>query len=342
MTVVDAHLHIWNPESSSALWASRLARARSWARLRRRRGPDRDGWSGRWAGPARPGSLGPGRRPAGGGCGPAPSRSLSGPGHARFPRPQISPGPGAAWAAGTGLVGVRQVFPPGAAVSWLETGIMDWLWPAADEARLPVFVWAPGQLASLVRVLERHPTLMLVIDHLNLPMTGTASQVAAEVRALTGLARFPRAAVKASALPCLASDPYPYPSLRPLVRQVVDGGVRSGADLVGSRPRHSFPAPTGRRWPCSRRIRRSGLASASRFWVTRCAAGWRRQGDLLGRRPGDRLRGVERHRPCGGRGPPGGSAVRRPPHRRHRARPGSRGARGNCAPICRWSASAPG
>ena len=221
MTVVDAHLHIWNPESPSTPW--------------------RAGWREHAPGPAF-GVDAALTAMDGAGVGQAllvpaawdrdgdrlvedavrrhPDRFL-GLGTLAS-RDRRSAQDLAAWAAGTRLVGVRQVFPPGAAVSWLETGVMDWLWPAADEARLPVFVWAPGQLASLVRVLERHPTLMLVIDHLNLPMTGTASQVAAEVRALTGLARFPRAAVKASALPCLASDPYPYPSLRPLVRQVVD------------------------------------------------------------------------------------------------------------------------
>lgn len=142
----------------------------------------------------------------------------------------------AGWARRTGLAGLRQVFPPGAAVSWLETGVVDWLWPAVEEAGLPIFVWAPGQLRGLARVLERHRSLRLILDHLNLPMAGTPAELESEVSALCELASFPRVAVKASALPCLATDPYPYRSLEPLVRRVVDafGAERVfwGTDLM--------------------------------------------------------------------------------------------------------------
>lgn len=221
MTVVDAHLHIWNPESPATPWRAgwrehalgpafgvdaaltamdgadverALLVPAAWDRTGDRlvedavrRHPDR--------------FFGVGTLPS---RDPSSARDL------------------AEWTRRSGLVGVRQVFPPGAAVSWLETGAVDWLWAAADEARVPIFVWAPGQLVPLAKVLERYPTLRLVVDHLNLPMTGAITELAAEVRALAELARFPRVAVKASALPCLARDPYPYLSVQPLVRQAVD------------------------------------------------------------------------------------------------------------------------
>lgn len=220
MTVVDAHLHVWNPESPSTPW--------------------RTGWSNHALGPA----FGVDEALAAmDGAGVAQALlvpaawDLTGD---RLVRDAVRRHPDrffglgvvsssdpksaadlVAWARRSGVVGVRQIFPPGAPVSWLETGAVDWLWAAADESRLPVFVWAPGQLVRLTKVLERYPTLRLVVDHLNLPMTGTASDLAAEVAALGALARFPGVAVKASALPCLASDPYPYRSVQPLVGRAV-------------------------------------------------------------------------------------------------------------------------
>jgi len=139
------------------------------------------------------------------------------------------------WMERPGVLGLRQMFPPGVR-SRLEDGSADWLWPAAEAAGVPLMLWMPGQLRHLGPILRRHPRLRVTLDHLNLGMGPTSSERATALRELCALADLPNLAVKASALPCLApEETYPYPSAQRLVRQVVDAfGARRvfwGSDL---------------------------------------------------------------------------------------------------------------
>ena len=52
--------------------------------------------------------------------------------------------------------------------NWHEDGTMDWLWPAAEKAGMPIATMAWRFLPLFRQIAERHPHLKLIIDHLGL------------------------------------------------------------------------------------------------------------------------------------------------------------------------------
>ncbi|GIX46683.1 MAG: metal-dependent hydrolase [Candidatus Tectimicrobiota bacterium] len=128
----------------------------------------------------------------------------------------------ATWKAQPGMLGVRLTFHRPPHSDWLSDGTADWFWPAAERAGLPVMVFAPGQVSKIGDIAARHPGLRLIIDHLALRSDLKDHALAAAIEPVLALARFPNVAVKASALPCYVTEPYPFPTLHPLIRRVVE------------------------------------------------------------------------------------------------------------------------
>jgi predicted TIM-barrel fold metal-dependent hydrolase len=125
------------------------------------------------------------------------------------------------WAARPGFGGVRQMLLAGPSYDPLRDGTADWLWPVAEDLGLTVMLWLPGQLPRLLPVLDRHPGIRFVIDHVNLPMRPSTAQIEEAVTDLVDQAARPNLAVKVSALPAAAADAHPYRSLHPSIRDLV-------------------------------------------------------------------------------------------------------------------------
>jgi L-fuconolactonase len=106
------------------------------------------------------------------------------------------------WLAEPGAAGVRLTF-MGTPVD-IETPF----WGVAEELDAPVAVFAPGSLASVLRVLERHPRLRVVVDHLGLDVYGP--DPFREQPLLAELVPFTRVAVKISALVETSREPFPF------------------------------------------------------------------------------------------------------------------------------------
>jgi L-fuconolactonase len=121
-----------------------------------------------------------------------------------------------------GFAGLRLTFPPFREPSWLRDGTADWVWPAAERLGLPIMLWAPGQLAELASIAERHPALRLVIDHLNLYVEDRGTTVYEVVDQVIRLARFSNVAVKASALPANSQGGFPFRDMHEAVKRAVD------------------------------------------------------------------------------------------------------------------------
>jgi predicted TIM-barrel fold metal-dependent hydrolase len=148
------------------------------------------------------------------------------------------------WKEQPGMLGLRYTFTNELTDS-LTNGQADWLWPAAEKAGLPVMVLTPGLLRHFHPILERHPSLKIIFDHLALPTHGKKDDAAfEELPELIMLARHPNAAVKASALPCYSTESYPYSGLHDYVRRVFDayGPQRMfwGSDLSRLPPTCSY------------------------------------------------------------------------------------------------------
>jgi L-fuconolactonase len=117
-----------------------------------------------------------------------------------------------------GAAAIRQVFPPGMASSWLTDGTADWLWPELEKAQVPLMLWAPRELEAIVDIASSFPKLRIAVDHMNLDVHSSLDRAFASVAELSRLSGYPNVFVKLSAIPCYASDSYPFRSVHELVR----------------------------------------------------------------------------------------------------------------------------
>ena len=129
------------------------------------------------------------------------------------------------WKGQPGMRGLRFTFLRPDQRSWPTDGTIDWLWPAAERAGLPVALLAFDFLPLVGQVAERHPGLRLIVDHLGgRGGTGTARDGAyfATLPDLLALARHPNVAVKATGAPGYSTEPYPFRGLHPYLRRIYD------------------------------------------------------------------------------------------------------------------------
>src|SRR5262245_46904084 len=140
------------------------------------------------------------------------------------------------WKKQPGMLGMRFTFHNEHNRPFLTDGSADWLWPAAERAGIPLMVLMPGSLDHLDRIATRHPGLKLVIDHVGLDRRGKGERVWEDLPAVCALSRHPNVAVKASGMPSLSKEPYPFRDLHPHIRALVDafGPARTfwGTDLT--------------------------------------------------------------------------------------------------------------
>lgn len=122
-----------------------------------------------------------------------------------------------------GMRGMRFILPLPGTVALLNAGRLEWLWSAANERALPVGLFVmPQQIGIVGGIAARYPRMRLLIDHMGVPPFAKLPQAGEFVDALLGLARHPNVAVKASAVPGMATDPYPFASTHDVLRRTFD------------------------------------------------------------------------------------------------------------------------
>ncbi len=70
------------------------------------------------------------------------------------------------WKRRPGMLGLRFTFLQTNQHTWPTDGTVDWLWPAAERAGLPVALLAFDFLPVVGQIAKRHPGLRLLVDHL--------------------------------------------------------------------------------------------------------------------------------------------------------------------------------
>ena len=140
------------------------------------------------------------------------------------------------WRQQPGMLGMRHTFHSEHYRHFLTDGSADWLWPAAEKAGVPLMVLMPGALDQLGRIAAKHPGLKLVLDHVGLNVRSKGPRVWDDLPAVCALAKHPNVAVKASGMPSLSTEKYPFRDLHPHIRTLVDAfGPRRtfwGTDLT--------------------------------------------------------------------------------------------------------------
>jgi L-fuconolactonase len=119
------------------------------------------------------------------------------------------------------MAGLRLTFRREPAVQQLMSGAVDWLWASAERLGIPIAVYAPASLDVLDDIATRHPDLKMMVDHLGLPLDVRGDRARHQVGRLCALSRHRALAVKASCLPNNFREPYPFPTIRDVVEEVV-------------------------------------------------------------------------------------------------------------------------
>lgn len=142
----------------------------------------------------------------------------------------------AAWKSQPGMLGMRFTFHNEHNRHLLTQGRADWLWAAAERHGVPVMVLAPGAMPLIAKVARAHPGLRLVLDHAGLAVNAKAPGVLEDLPNVLALAACPNVAVKASGLPALSREAYPFRDLHDTARRLFDAfGPRRtfwGTDLT--------------------------------------------------------------------------------------------------------------
>jgi predicted TIM-barrel fold metal-dependent hydrolase len=126
------------------------------------------------------------------------------------------------WKRQPGMLGLRFALNQPHQRTWPADGTLDWLWPAAERAGVPIALASATYLSTVGRVAERHPGLKLIVDHLG-RVGGTQDEAAfANLAELLALAKYANVAVKATGAPSYSSDPYPYRNIHGYLRQIYD------------------------------------------------------------------------------------------------------------------------
>jgi predicted TIM-barrel fold metal-dependent hydrolase len=146
------------------------------------------------------------------------------------------------WKEQPGMLGIRVTFQRNQA-AWLTDGTADWFWPAVEKSGLPVMFLASGQAPQFARIAERHPQLILIIDHMGLT-ADVAKNMPEAIGQTVALAKYPNVSCKVSSAPTHSSEPYPFRDMKPHLRRVIEafGPQRCywGTDLTNSLAKASY------------------------------------------------------------------------------------------------------
>ncbi|KQB86176.1 amidohydrolase family protein [Corynebacterium lowii] len=122
-----------------------------------------------------------------------------------------------------GVLGLRFVLYSSRGGAALESGALDCLWEIAHRRGLPVALMVmPEHLGAVERIAERYPNMRLMLDHLCIGPHLTLPRAAEHLDGLLRLARFPNVAVKATGVPSMATDAYPFRSTHLILRRTVE------------------------------------------------------------------------------------------------------------------------
>src|SRR5262249_49857709 len=115
------------------------------------------------------------------------------------------------WKQRPGMLGCRFTFIGPQQEKWPTDGTVDWLWPAAERAGLPIAMMAADFLPRAGEIAGRHPTPRRTLDPLG-RRGGAASPSErwANLDGVLALAKYPTVAMKATGAPSSPDHPSPF------------------------------------------------------------------------------------------------------------------------------------
>lgn len=141
-----------------------------------------------------------------------------------------------------GFLGFRFVFFRPSDCEALIDGRLDWIWETAHDLCLPIsFGITPELLGHVGLVAQRYPAMRVMIDHMAVGPFTKLPDAKGHLDDLIILSRQSNVALKVTAVPSMALDAYPFPS--------VNDFLKSNFDAYG--PDRFFWGTDITRMPCS-------------------------------------------------------------------------------------------
>jgi predicted TIM-barrel fold metal-dependent hydrolase len=116
-----------------------------------------------------------------------------------------------------GMLGLRFALLQPHQQTWLTDGSLDWLWPAAERAGMPVALLGGDLFRAIATIAQRHPGLKLIIDHFGRP-----DKTWSNLPDLVATAKFPNVALKATGAPSYSGEAYPYRDIHGHIKKLYD------------------------------------------------------------------------------------------------------------------------
>jgi predicted TIM-barrel fold metal-dependent hydrolase len=126
------------------------------------------------------------------------------------------------WRNQPGMLGLRFAFLKPGEENRMTDGTLDWLWPAAERAGMPVGLLVPNRCKVVGDIAANHPGLKLLIDHMARPRFSIDDAGFSDLGELLALAKYPNVTVKATGGPSYSSEVYPYRNIHKYIEQIFD------------------------------------------------------------------------------------------------------------------------
>ncbi len=137
-------------------------------------------------------------------------------------QPEIGSAKLAGWTDTPGMSGLRFLFIAPGRENWPHDGTLDWIWPIANEQKMPVGLLAHAFLPRLAEWAEQYPDIPFLIDHLGANPFKPGPESFETMPDLVKLAKFPNVAVKMSGANGNSIDPYPHVDIHDHLKQIFD------------------------------------------------------------------------------------------------------------------------
>ena len=126
------------------------------------------------------------------------------------------------WKNQPGMLGLRFAFLRPGEENRMVDGTLDWLWPAAERAGIPIGLLVPNRCKVVGEIAAKHPALKLLVDHMARPRFSVDDAGFSDLGELLALAKYPNVAVKATDGPSYSTAIYPYRNIHRYIQQIFD------------------------------------------------------------------------------------------------------------------------
>ena len=127
------------------------------------------------------------------------------------------------WLTKPGMLGLRFIIATPEAWAKFDAGELDWLVEEAHNREIALGLMAPpAGFERLGKLAEQYPKARLLIDHLSVSPFAKLPDATTHFNELLKLAKHPNIAVKATGVPSMSNEAYPFADTHTALRQVFE------------------------------------------------------------------------------------------------------------------------